>query len=407
MKSRRSLRGLLFPLLVLNALCGTPARLAVGQDIPSIFGNPTRGRDVFVEKGCIACHAVRGAGGKTGPDLAAALVGKGIAGVAAALLNHYPKMNAASQHTNVPLPTLAPAEMDDLVAYLLLINFTPEPGSTENGRALFSQKGCTRCHAFVPGGASIGPPLGRATLVAPPISVAQSMWNHGTQMTAKMQELHVPPSKFEGNEMADLLAFLSGAAEPLPASAVHLPGDPVLGGNLFQTKGCAHCHLKRETGEIIGPDLVTGRWYQTATQIAGAMWNHGPAMWARMIEMGVTPPRFEDDEMAHVLAYLYVLHSTGPPGAPARGLQLFQERQCARCHAAGGPGPDLAATERPDTPTHFAAAMWNHAPRMQAFLLDAGIAWPVFVTADITDLLSYLHEQRTQRSRQGLSGEGQ
>jgi cytochrome c2 len=313
------------------------------------------------------------------------------------MLNHYPKMSVALRERNEALPVLSAGEMDDLVAYLLFINFLHEPGSVEKGRTLFSQKGCARCHGVFPGASSIGPPLGRATLGAPPIQVAQAMWNHGTQMTAKMLERQVPWSTFQGQEMADLLAFLGGAVGPLPGHGAPLPGDPVAGRDLFQSKGCAHCHVKGESGEAIGPDLVTGPWYKTATAIAGAMWNHGPAMWAQMKGIGVTPPRFEDDEMAHVVAYLYLLRSAHRPSTPERGQKLWSEKHCAQCHEAGGPGPDLAAVEQLDTPIHFAAEMWNHAPSMQAFVTDAGFPWPAFVESDVQDLVSYLRERRAAR----------
>jgi len=49
-------------------LVGRPAPgFGTAQEIPLVSGNPTRGRDVYVEKGCIACHAVRDPGGKSAP----------------------------------------------------------------------------------------------------------------------------------------------------------------------------------------------------------------------------------------------------------------------------------------------------------------------------------------------------
>ena len=394
MTPRRFTRWLVTASFVLGLVCPPAPGSDTAQEIPRLSGNPARGRDVYVEKGCISCHAVRDPGGSVGPDLAAALVGKGIVGIAAAMLNHYPKMSAALRERNQALPPISAAEMDDLVAYLLFINFLHEPGSVDKGRTLFSQKGCSQCHELFPGGSSTGPPLGRAMLAAPPIQVAQAMWNHGTQMTAKMRERQVPWSTFEGQEMADLLAFLGGTVEPLPGRGSHMPGDPVAGRDLFQSKGCARCHVKGDNGETIGPDLVTGPWYKTATAIAGAMWNHAPAMWTQMKGIGVTPPRFEDDEMGNVIAYLYLLRSANRPSTPERGPALWSEKHCAQCHEAGGPGLDLATVEQLDSPMHFAAEMWNHAPSMQAFVTDARLPWPVFVESDVQDLVSYLRERR-------------
>ncbi len=38
-----------------------------GYHLP--FTNSERGRDLFVNKGCVVCHSVNGAGGKAGPNL--------------------------------------------------------------------------------------------------------------------------------------------------------------------------------------------------------------------------------------------------------------------------------------------------------------------------------------------------
>jgi cytochrome c2 len=359
----------------------------------SVTGNPAHGRDLFIQKGCLSCHSVRGSGSKLGPDLAAALVGKGIVGIAAAMLSHYPGMRAAMQEKQGVVPHLSAAELDDMVRFLVFINFAREPGSAENGEALFSQKGCIGCHGRGGNGASIGPPLGRGSLSAPPIMVAQEMWNHSTQMNARMRETHVQRSTFQGREMVDLLAFLTGPPEPLPGRGTPLPGDPVVGRDLFRSKGCARCHLRRETGKNIGPDLSTTGWYRTATEIAGAMWNHEPAMWARRVELGSAPPRFENDEMADVIAYLYLLRNATRSGNPAQGQEVFDKGQCAQCHKRGGTGPDLAAIDHLDTPIHLAAAMWNHGPRMEAFLTKARLPWPTFDASDITSLVAFLHRQ--------------
>jgi mono/diheme cytochrome c family protein len=391
-RSSRRLRTVLVGLALLHV--NVAVGLGAAQELPPLLGEPAHGRDLFMEKGCVSCHALRGAGGKVGPDLAAALVGKGIIGIAAAMLNHYPKMSAAMHQKDAAVPHLDPGEMDDVVAYLLFIDFAREPGSPSNGRLLFSQKGCIKCHATRADGKSPGPPLGSASLSAPPITIAQNMWNHGTQMNATMQQLQIERPTFKGHQMADVLAFLSGAAQPLARGAL-LPGTPVLGRDLFKSKGCARCHVKDETGKIIGPDLSNGEWYMTATEIAGEMWNHGPAMWSLMQKLGITPSRFDDDELADVIAYLYLLRSARGSENAAHGRELFSSKHCAQCHERGGPGPDLATVPQLDSPIHFAAEMWNHAPRMQAFVSRAGIDWPRFEANDVSDLVSYLHQRRT------------
>lgn len=361
-----------------------------GASFPVLSGNPAQGRDLFVRKGCLGCHAVRGVGGKVGPDLSQALVGRGLVDIAAAMLSHYPKMSAAMQERHVTPPSMTGQELDDVVAYLYFINFYPEPGDASLGEDLFYQKKCAGCHVTPPGGKSVGPPLGRFSLAAPPVTIAQQMWNHGAGMAQAMHRLNVTSPKFEGHEMADLLAFLTNPGSGGNTWGAFV-GDPATGQALFQSKGCALCHLPDSSGKRIGPDLSTqGAWYMTATQIAGEMWNHGPAMWERMRGLSIPVPRLEDNEMADLIAYLYLLRSAAVAGDSQRGATLFTQKHCADCHRPGGPGPDLSKVAPSDSCVHFAAAMWDHAPKMRRFVAKAGLSWPTLNALDIEDLVAFL-----------------
>ena len=373
-------------LLICNPVFGAE------QHLPPVSGNPVHGRDVFVGKRCIRCHSIRGSGGKIGPDLAAALVGKGTAGIAAAMVSHYPKMHVAMHENKVPRPILSFAEMDDLVAYLFFINFTEEPGNVENGERLFTQKGCVNCHAAVLGSHSPAPPIGRFSLSMSPASIAQEMWNHVAQGAATKRGA---PAKLARGEMADLLAYIGSAHVSLPKSSVNLlPGDAAAGRALFQTKGCTECHLKHDGGTCVGPDLSTAAWYEDATEFAGEMWNHASALRKCKADLS-TVPRFTDGEMADLIAYLYLLRSAGGRGNPSSGAEVFSAKHCAQCHKPGGHGPDLRTVPGLNTPTHFAAAMWDHAQRMHTFVAAAGLPWPNFDASDIVNLLAFLNQPQT------------
>jgi mono/diheme cytochrome c family protein len=387
--------------VLVSVLGAGPAVAAQGSGatFPVLSGNPARGRDLFVQKGCLGCHAVRGVGGKVGPDLSLALVGKGLVEVAAAMLSHYPKMSAAMRQRHVIPPSLTGQELDDVVAYLYFINFYPEPGDASFGEYLFYQKKCAGCHVAPPGGKSVGPALGRFSVAAPPATIAQQMWNHGVGMTQAMRRLRVTPPQFEGHEMADLLAFLSNSQSEGSEWRAFV-GDPATGQVLFHSRGCARCHLSNGSGKRVGPDLSTqGTWYMTATQIAGEMWNHGPAMWERMQGLGIPAPRLEDNEMADLIAYLYLLRTAAVAGDGRRGEMVFTQKHCADCHRPGGRGPDLSQVAPSDTCVHFAAAMWDHAPKMRSFVAKAGLSWPTLNARDIEDLVAFLSLRRSPPPR--------
>ena len=87
---------------------------------------------------------------------------------------------------------------------------------------------------------------------------------------------------------------------------------------------------------------------------------------------------------------VFLLHGEDPFRIRLRTDELV------RSLLAGGHGErgDLASRERLDSPIHFAAEMWNHAPRMHEFVTDAGIAWPSFDAEEVSDLVAYLRQRR-------------
>jgi cytochrome c551/c552 len=80
--------------------------------------DPERGRRLLVERGCLTCHALDTAGGRTASDLAA-LRGLGdLAALAVALWNQAPVMADALEQRGVPYPLFQPGEMADLLESL-------------------------------------------------------------------------------------------------------------------------------------------------------------------------------------------------------------------------------------------------------------------------------------------------
>lgn len=175
-----------------------------------------------------------------------------------------------------------------------------------------------------------------------------------------------------------------------------LVGDPHTGAQLFEEKGCAHCHAVNGSGGKLAPDLGSERPPASGfDQLVTAMWNHAPRMWERMRQERVPHPDLGYEEMAHLFAFLYTARYVDAPGDAVRGRQLFEAKGCIRCHAfygvGGKIGPDLS-TVGADTPIAWTQTMWNHVPEMEAEVGKLGLAWPRFQGGEMNDLLAYVRE---------------
>lgn len=184
-------------------------------------GNPTVGKQVFLRKGCAKCHAIKGEGGGIGPDLGKLQHTHNVYQMAAVMWNHSTQMRAVMEARGVQRPEFKGDEMAHLLAYLHSLQVVGDPA---RGKLVFEQKGCARCHAVLGEGGKIGPELGRTAHPHPPIELAGMMWNHSPTMSAMMGALGIPRPVFEGNEMADILAYLD-AAQRRAAREHPDPGD--------------------------------------------------------------------------------------------------------------------------------------------------------------------------------------
>lgn len=177
-------------------------------------------------------------------------------------------------------------------------------------------------------------------------------------------------------------------------------GDPAVGKQLFQKKGCINCHSIKGEGGTVGPDLGRIQHTHNIYQMAAIMWNHSTQMREVMEEKHIKRPEFKGDEYTHLLAYL---HSLEVLGDPEKGKLVFERKGCARCHAINGEGgkigPELAQTSHPHPPIELVGMMWNHSPTMTALMQAMGIPRPTFQGNEMADLLAYLNAVQREAAR--------
>jgi mono/diheme cytochrome c family protein len=184
-------------------------------------------------------------------------------------------------------------------------------------------------------------------------------------------------------------AAKAGSGEP----ATVQPGVPENGEKLFKTRHCVECHSIAGKGGKVGPPLgQAGRHHLSLTEFAALMWNHGPQMWARMKERGIQVPRLKGQEMADIVAYLYVSHYFDHEVSAARGRQALQDKGCLTCHAAGRQGgrtaADLATYRAARSSSALIAALWNHPRYLPKEQRE--VPWPLLTGPELADMAAFL-----------------
>ena len=179
-----------------------------------------------------------------------------------------------------------------------------------------------------------------------------------------------------------------------PQYAIYLTGSPEKGAALFYgKKHCSVCHAVNGSGGRVAPDLGASRPAAPAMGwLVSVIWNHMPGMWRQMHGEKL---QLNQDEMAHLLAFLYQAGSTDKPGDPAAGQKVFEAKGCVRCHAVRSNGaasaPDLSRVAAAGDRLAWMHAMWNHAQSMIEPVTKELGAWPQFTGAEMNDLVAYVN----------------
>jgi mono/diheme cytochrome c family protein len=384
--------------LTIGVACAPESIRAADQGVAHFLpGNPLEGSRLFTGKGCLRCHAVYGVGGVAGPDLGQGILKRPLLDIAGVMWNHSPGMAHVFQEQQAIRPQFKPAEMASLLSFLYYLGSLDAPGDVSAGARVFREKQCGTCHSLGGKGGTHGPKLDGYSRYASPIFLTASLWNHGKAMAGVMEALRVARPTFQKNDIADLLAYIRSAGAGVERVYVQ-PGNPRRGEKLFSEKRCNQCHSIDGRSGRAGPNLQATLRGSLMT-IAGSMWNHGPKMWAKMAERGIAVPSLTTEEMSDLTSYLYFLQFVDPPGVPARGRVVYQEKRCGQCHTlpgiGGTVGPDLTKAEKLKTPLEVVTEMWNHASTMEQKMLEESVEWPVFKGGEMADLMAYLLAIRT------------
>lgn len=177
-------------------------------------------------------------------------------------------------------------------------------------------------------------------------------------------------------------------------------GDARRGSTVLDEQSCLECHTLNAQGigheaNATAPDLgLPSRLPFTPAALAGAVWNHTPAMWREISAQALTRPVLAQADWEDLFAYLYSVQVFQFPADTRRGQEIFRSQKCAECHAAatpnGGPGPPISAWKKVDDPVTLVYQMWNHASSMKKAFAARKRGWPKLDGRDFMDLSAYL-----------------
>ncbi|MFQ6110903.1 MAG: c-type cytochrome [Nitrospinota bacterium] len=409
MKASRKVKLLLAALLLVMVAGASPSPAEL---LPE---NPTEGSRLFVVKGCLRCHAIQGEGGRSGPDLGKLQLNYSFLGMAGVMWYHAPKMLKEFQRLGVPRPRFQREEMRRLVSFLYYLNYFDRKGDPEVGERLFGERGCRGCHSVGGKGGSLGPALDKYRPFISPVFITAAMWNRGKEMEEAMRREGVKRPAFRGHEILDLVAYIRAKStfEDVRKRVYLPPGNALEGRRLFEEKGCSRCHAVNGEGGDVGPDLGTRALRRSVSTIAGILWNHGRAMWRAMERLEIERPRLEPQELSDIITYLYFIQYADPPGDPARGERLFQEKGCGKCHPIKGKGktkdkvgPNLALVEKWESSLDIVTEMWNHAAEMEEKTWEKGVLWPKLKEDELAHILEYVKFLQKRYQPLGAKGQG-
>ena len=263
-------------------------------------GDAGRGRAVFLNRNCGACHALDDG---ANPDL----IGPPVSSWARVrdpiiwaerMWNHSEEMYAEMQRASIPWPELSTEEMVDLLIYLRNSPETRseradfEPGEPELGRVIFTSN-CETCHSF-------GPALpNQIDLLARPgpktlTGYATQMWNHAPLMQAR-SESGLP--SLDDGAMSHLVGYL------FAQRYFSERGDVNGGERVYQGKQCVLCH-EQERNQSGAPDLMRSSERYSPITMMRSLWTHGPQMLAALEARGLDWPVFEGNEMTDLITFL-------------------------------------------------------------------------------------------------------
>jgi cytochrome c2 len=202
-------------------------------------------------------------------------------------------------------------------------------------------------------------------------------------MISKVSTEHINWPRVTGEELSSLAEFIKNfSTEPVSKKLFSPAGSPMEGRKIFQKFSCNRCHSEQNFDVVAGKNVL---------EISAEMWNNGPKMWTKMLEVGYNIPEFTPEDFINLTSYLYFIQYPWKRGNSMEGKKIF-EKNCAQCHTEG-PGPSIKKIKGKYDHLGFILAIWNHTENMHDIAKEKGITWPRFLSYEMNHLVEYMTEK--------------
>lgn len=352
--------------------------------IPGCFSadvqiNADRGPAILRDQGCVNCHAIGAQGSVVGASALSRTLNREYspAGLTATLWNHAPKMWSEISAKGARMPQLSESEAADVFGYFAALRYFEPMGEASRGARLFKSKKCAECHVVSGRGTGAARPVSEWDSMSDPVALVGKMWNHVSQMHTEMTRRSLRWPSLTSQELSDILLYVRGVRDTKNIRVAHFELPPLDGGQtLVETNGCTTCHkadlaFERRIGD------------RTLTDVAAAMWNHGPGM---VQNPAMIPP----EEMKKIVAWVWARQFFRPTGNAGKGRQLAESKKCVTCHEGSGTAPAFASLQGPYSVIRLTSALWKHGPAMLKQMQAQGVQWPRLTAPDIQNLIAYI-----------------
>lgn len=363
---------------------------------PSVFSGTAK-TDIFVEKKCSQCHGTGSTSQVGAPPLAKMHESRSLVDFGGQLWNHGPETVKKAETLKISLPHLEGQDIAGLISYITAFQYYQKQqnykGDPAQGEIVWKGMKCAACHSLGEGKEQRLAPDLRKYEELPAFEMVQSMWNHGPQMVAAMQQHGISTPKFSSKQMLDLLAYIDAQTGKKHEDSLSDLGDPSRGAALFQAKKCVTCHpLEKDHGPKFS---IPEQYLEGSAGMAALMWNHSVTMWSEMKKIDQQMPKLENREMADLVAYIYLNSFTEVVGDPVRGKKIFELKHCLTCHRPGASGPapeSLVSAGGLEGSLTVVASLWNHLPSMSTEFGGTGMQFPRMNPGEMNDLVAYLNQ---------------